>query len=224
MTMPLPRCFSMPSFVVGAALFKVSARNCWPNGGGVRRSGVDQMAVEAQPTVRERPYMDPDWEREFRGRMELFGQATKEGGQPLSIKVRVEAGCFHREHSPEAYRLIDEYLASPDLSDCRFQFDEHESGPEVLVFAAVATAGLTLARSIVELITAIIKARSEGIKRGDRPSAPLELIVRGYSRDGEYFEEKVLRIPPGEVVTPRMVEDAVPKRFRKTPKRKRKEQ
>ena len=59
-----------------------------------------------------------------------------------------------------------------------FTFEEHESGPELLVFVAVVTAGISLAKSVIDLIVAIIKARSEGIKKGDHPASPLDLIVR----------------------------------------------
>jgi hypothetical protein len=55
-----------------------------------------------------------------------------------------------------------------------------------LVFAALATTGITLAKSVVELITAIVKARSEGIKKGDTKTQPIEVIIRGISCDGEY--------------------------------------
>jgi hypothetical protein len=154
--------------------------------------------------------------------MEDFGRTKTDGLLPVSIKVRVTSGCFHREHSPQAYRLIDGYLASADLSDFHGRFEEHESGPEILVYLAVTTAGLTFAKSVVELITAIIKARSEGIRKGDRPSDPLELIVRGHSKDGEYFEETILRIPPDRVITARQIEDALAKQTPKTQKKKRK--
>lgn len=162
--------------------------------------------------------MDTYWQSQFRKRMEEFGNTKPDGGIPLSIKVRVQSGCFHREHSPQAYRLIDDHLATADLSDVQCRFEEHESGPEILVYLAVTAAGLGFAKSVIELVTAIIKARSEGIKRGDRPSEPLELIVRGHSKDGEYFEETVLRIPPGHPVIAKQIEDALAKR--KSPGRK----
>ena len=154
--------------------------------------------------------------------MEDFGHARTDGFLPVSIKVRVTSGCFHREHSPHAYRLIDDYLAAADLSKVQCRFEEHESGPELLVYLAVTAAGLGVVKSIVELVTAIIKARSDGIKKGDRPSDPLELIVRGHTKDGEYFEERVLRIPPELVITSKQIEDAITKRRPKTPKKKRK--
>jgi hypothetical protein len=155
--------------------------------------------------------MDDYWQAEFRKRMERFGSAKADGLVPVSIKVRISSGCFHREHSPNAYHLIDDYLAKADLSDVCHHFEEHESGPEILVYVAVTAAGLSFAKSVIELITAIIKARSEGIKRGDRPSDPLELIVRGHTKDGEYFEETVLRIPSENIIAAKLVEDALVK-------------
>lgn len=109
----------------------------------------------------------------------------------ISLKVRVNSGCFHREHSPEAYALIDRALTRSDPS---VRLIEHENGPELLVELALATAGLGLAKSVIDLVVAIFKARAEGIKRGDHPSEPVELIVRRF--DGSVEEETILRIGP----------------------------
>ena len=152
--------------------------------------------------------MDAYWQSEFRKRMQQFGSAS-EGFEQVSIKMRAPSGCFHREHSPQAYQIIDHYLAHADFPGVRFHFEEHESGPEILVYLAVTAAGLGFAKSVVELVTAIIKARSEGIKRGDNPRYPLELIVRGHDKGGKFFENKVLDIPPGKPVTVKLIEDAL---------------
>jgi len=154
--------------------------------------------------------------------MEDFGPAPTAGLVPVSIKVRPSSGCFHREHSPGAYRIIDDYLSTADFPKTSCQFEEHESGPDILVYLAVTTAGLTFAKSLIDLITAIIKARSEGIKKGDNRSEPLELIIRGFSKEGEFYRETVLRIPPGHDVTQRQIEDALGRRKPElsTPKRK----
>jgi len=139
--------------------------------------------------------MDAGWEKTFRDRMRKFEgrRPSRQGDVAVSIKIRVASGCFHREHSPHAYEIIDSRLAKlpPDLE---LGFEEHESGPELLVYLAVATAGITLAKSVIDLITAIIKARSEGVKKGDKPADPLELIVRRVDNAREYREEVVLRI------------------------------
>lgn len=149
------------------------------------------------------------WEDDFRRRMERFHPSSPVDGEgiPISIKIRPSGGCFHREHSPIAYQIIDEYLRSHPISD--FDFEEHESGPEVLVYLAFVTAGISFAANIINLVTAIIKARSEGIQRGDHRDAPLELIVRGFDKKGVLREEKVLTIKTSENVSEELIERAL---------------
>jgi hypothetical protein len=116
---------------------------------------------------------------------------------PVSIKIRIVSGCFHREHSPRAYEIIDSKLAKLSRN-LILGFEEHESGPELLVYVAVATAGVTLAASVINLVTAIIKARSEGVKKGDRPDEPIELIVRRVDDRAGLREETILRVGAGD--------------------------
>ena len=94
------------------------------------------------------------------------------------------------------------------MSGVKYKIIEHETGPEILVLIA---AGVGLVTKVVELVTAIIKARSEGIKRGDHHRDPLELIVRGYKEDGKFFQETVLRISPESDMTPKQIETALKK-------------
>ena len=55
--------------------------------------------------------MDPRWEETFRRRMRDFqARSGSQQGEAVSIKIRVSSGCFHREHSPYAYELIDKSL------------------------------------------------------------------------------------------------------------------
>ena len=140
--------------------------------------------------------------------MQGFGQRRRPspGDIAISVKIRVTSGCFHREHSPCAYELIDSYLAR---SAAEFEFEEHESGPELLVYLAVASAGLTLAKSVIDLITAIIKARSEGVKKGERPNDPLELIVRRIDHQSGFREQTVLRIGHNDPADPDIIEKQV---------------
>jgi hypothetical protein len=103
--------------------------------------------------------VDPHWEREFRRRIDQFAVVEKPKETPLSIKIRINSGCFHREHSPQAFALIDEHIRdADDLQRIRYRIEEHETGPELLVILAVTAAGLGVVKSIVELITAIIKS------------------------------------------------------------------
>jgi hypothetical protein len=158
--------------------------------------------------------VDREWQETFRNRMRGFEarRAPRPDEAAVSIKVRVVSGCFHREHSPRAYQLIDAKLTSADGS---FTFEEHESGPEILLYLAVTTAGLSLAKSVVDLITAIIKARSEGVRKGDHPSDPLELIVRRVHDAQEFREETVLRIGHKDTVDEARVEQQLKNALRK---------
>lgn len=145
--------------------------------------------------------MDTEWQQTFRDRLCGFKdrRSLQPGAVALSVKLRVASGCFHREHSPRAYALIDPYLvsAAPNV-----EFVEHESGPELLVYLAIASAGITLAKSVLDLITAIIKARGEGVKKGDRPKEPVELIIRRVDDRSGFQEEVVLRIGHRDPVDP----------------------
>ena len=78
-------------------------------------------------------------------------------------------------------------------------------------------------KSVVDLVTTILKARSEGIKKGDRQTDPLELIVRGHLKNGEFFEEKILRIPHDQIVSEQVVGTALSqsKSAKKKPLKKR---
>jgi hypothetical protein len=114
--------------------------------------------------------MDENWKHVFADRMRRFESSMPPSGDhiPVSIKLRITSGCFQREHSPHAYSTIDEHLRSLDPQNSNFRFEEHESGPEILVYMAVTAAGLNLAKNVIDLIVTIIKARSEGAKKGDR--------------------------------------------------------
>jgi hypothetical protein len=153
------------------------------------------------------------WKNDFRHRIELFENSLsgKGKGKAISIKIRVTGGCFHREHSPIAYRIIDSHLESYPPNNGEFSFIEHESGPELLVFVALGTAGITLAKSVIDLITVMIKARSEGAKKGDRHGYPVELIVRGFD-DDEVKEEIVLRFDSHDPIDREFIKESLEKK------------
>lgn len=135
--------------------------------------------------------VDEHWLQGFRHTVGEFQRRQPGCGDVVSVKVRVESGCFHREHSPEAYKIIDAQLRR--LPECA-EVIEHESGPELLLYLAVTAGALSLAKSVVELITEIFKARAAGIKKGDHPRDPLVLIVRRVDEKDEYREDVILRV------------------------------
>jgi hypothetical protein len=168
--------------------------------------------------------MNRTWQRTFRKRMHGFSlrRPPGEGEVAVSVKVRVTSGCFHREHSPEAYAVIDRHLDRYAGHKVEFDFEEHESGPEILVCLALATAGTTLLKSVVDLVTAIIKARSRGVRKGDGPRDPLELVVRRVSSRNEVTEEVVLRVGHTDPVDRELVEAALRRALADTQHRERK--
>ncbi len=155
--------------------------------------------------------MDQTWESEFRERMRSFEltRPPRKHEVSISLKVRVISGCFHRQHSPHAYALICKHLASIDPAKSEFAFVEHESGPELLVYLALATAGVTLAKSVIDLIIAIITARAKGIKNGDRPDEPIEIIIRRVGEGDKFVEEKILRIGPSDPVNREQIDTQI---------------
>lgn len=161
--------------------------------------------------------MRDSWPDEFARRIRGFSEPFAGSGIPVSVKVRVASGCFHREHSPHAYRLIDAALREPGLERERdtIRWHEHESGPELLVWIPFVTAGVAFSAAAINLVVSILKARSDGIKAGDRPREPLELIVRT-TRPGEgVVEEKVLRFDPHDPVHAAVVGKALDEAARK---------
>jgi hypothetical protein len=147
--------------------------------------------------INRRHFMN--WENTFRQRMRMFQPSSvPKHGLAISIKIRPIGGCFHREHSPNAYKLIDEYLDSILKRMGNFGFEEHESGPEILVYLTMSAAVISLASSIINLVTTIINARQKGIQLGNGRRDPLELIVRGFDKEGKLQEEKVLRFDVGD--------------------------
>lgn len=144
-----------------------------------------------------------EWTQEFRDRMAHFEQLQRmrPGDVSLSIKVRVSSGCFHREHSPNAYKLIDRALLARGRTE-EFVLAEHESGPEILTIAADS---LSILASVAAIVALIIDARSKGIGKGDHPSDPLNLIVRRFEDSSGLREETILRIPHTQEVSEQQI-------------------
>jgi hypothetical protein len=148
------------------------------------------------------------WIKEFKRRIDRFESAIPAVGDeiPVSIKIRVDSGCYSRGCCPNAYAIIDRKLNELHKNSERFEFEEHETGPEVLVYLAVTTAGLGLAKSIIEFVTAIIKARSEGRKKGDRHDDPVTIVVRRLKGRDSLAEERLITFHQNEPVSEDLIE------------------
>lgn len=143
------------------------------------------------------------WDNELRHRLRDYENRSrtnpKDNALSISIKVRVDSGCFHREHSPQAYDTIDKFLQA-DSSDS-YGFIEHENGPELITQIEFISSIIIISASVIDFVNTIIKARTEGIKKGDRPNDDIELITRGFNKKGKLKEEKILRIKTGDNIS-----------------------
>ena len=134
--------------------------------------------------------------------LEQFDAGTRRGFL-LKIKVRHHA---HQQWSTTVLPMEIMPRREPVT-----EFHEHESGPERLVYFAVATAGITMATAVINLITAIINSRTARRKVDDGyppdwPDRPAELTLIGRDSLGRLFESQILRIAAGVKLTRKKVE------------------
>ena len=74
---------------------------------------------------------------------------------------------------------------------------------------ALGSAIVTAASAIVGIVTAMINLRAAGQRKGDKKTEPIELVVRGFDLNGKLFDEKVLKLNPGDKTTAVIVKKAL---------------
>ena len=151
------------------------------------------------------------WIDSFRERIVQFeDRHSRELNEvPVSIKVRVDGGCYCRNCCRHAWRIVDRQVSELSKAENRFEIEEHESGPEVIAYVALATAGVTLAKSVIDLVTTVIKARSEGAKSGDTRRESVTLVVRRLKTDDTLAEERTMTFDVHDDVTAEIVRKAL---------------
>jgi hypothetical protein len=151
------------------------------------------------------------WIKEFRDRVGRFEGMLppREGEVPVSVKIRIDTGCYSRGCCPHAFNIIDRKIEELREQGERFVLEEHETGPEIILYLAVATAGLSLAKSVVDLVRTVIKARSDRQKHGDRHHDPVTLVVRRLEKGDTLAEERVMTFAPNDRVTKETVDEAL---------------
>ena len=147
------------------------------------------------------------WQQEISRRLERLNHGRSGQGLAVSVKVRVKSNCFCYGHSGHFHRMMDRHWEREGPS--RWEYEEHESGPEWLLYLALTAAGLGVAekslgivKSVIDLVILAVKThREERRKRDERPE-PLSIVVRGFGPEGAFFEKPVIEIdcedPPGD--------------------------
>jgi len=160
--------------------------------------------------------MTSPWRRTLRSRMNGFESMLPPPPGKMAVSVKVREVGFHLDtrDMDQVYDTVSRFLehasGDPDLEVIR-----HESGPEILVYCAVATAGITLAKSVIDLITAILKVRSSSVRKGHRPLQPVELIVRRTVESRGVSDETVLKLGRCEKVDRKTIERELKKALSK---------
>ncbi len=156
------------------------------------------------------------WQQEIKRRLEAFHPGRYDRGFAISIKVRVTSGCFCRGCCPVACRMIEEYRDSHREGREHWEYVEHESGPELLLYLGLVVAGLGIAekslgiiKSAIDLVALIVKARAEGRKKGDKRPEPLVIVVRGFDASGVFFEKPVIEVDMDQPPTSEVIEDSL---------------
>lgn len=76
-----------------------------------------------------------------------------------------------------SYSIIEDMIQSSQTI-AKFRYSRHESGPEIIFHIALATAVITLAKGIVELLTSLTNLITQRIREGSEKSQGLELVIR----------------------------------------------
>jgi hypothetical protein len=79
----------------------------------------------------------------------------------------------------------------------------------VITYVQLGSAIVTAVSAIVGIVTAMINLRAAGQKKGDKKTDPIELVVRGFDLNGKLFDEKVLKLNPGDETTALIVRKAL---------------
>jgi hypothetical protein len=148
------------------------------------------------------------WQEEIRRRLERFHHDEDGQGMAISIKVRVASNCFCYGHHRHFEREMDRHRDME--SRIHWEYVEHESGPEWLLYLALTAAGLGvvekslgLIKSVVDLVALSVKSHAEERRRRNQRPEPLSIVVRGFDPvNVVFFEKPVIEIdwdsPPAE--------------------------
>ena len=151
-------------------------------------------------------------------------KTPKEYEKYISIKLSpLNIGCCCSGCLYETWRIINEFIApcGPvqhegdaliEKDGNKFVLEQHESGPEIIVFLALATASLTLAKSIIDLISVTIKGLSNEHKK--HPSRIK--ISKRQLINGKVHEENLIEIDiPISKDTQKQLEEKIKQSIRK---------
>lgn len=143
----------------------------------------------------------------------------------ISIKLSpLNSGCCCSHCLSETWHITNQFIAPSgpvehegdaliENGENRFVLEQHESGPEIIVYFAIATASITLAKSIIDLISIIIKGLSnETKKQPGRIKISKRQLIKG-----KIEEEKLIELDiPISKGTEKLIEEKINTALKKT--------
>jgi hypothetical protein len=141
-----------------------------------------------------------DMERSIERAAKLLG-TPQECDKYLSIKLSPPSGCCCSHCWPETWSIVNDFIlpfgpvghegdAVVGKGKDKYVIESHESGPEIIVYFALATASITLVKSVVDLIDTFIK----GLSKEHRKQPPRIKISKRQLIKGNIEEETIMEI------------------------------
>ncbi len=119
----------------------------------------------------------------------------------VCLKIAPETGCCCFHCWPYTWQEVnrgilpcgpieDEGDVLIETKDGGFVLECHESGPEIVFYAGAVTAGVLLVKAVIELVTAIIKSRSDETRR---KAGSLKITKRTF-KGSRLHEERIIDV------------------------------
>jgi hypothetical protein len=143
----------------------------------------------------------------------------------IVIKLSPPSGCCCSGCWPKTWEIVNQtiYPCGPikhegdaliKRDENIFVLEQHERGPEIIVFLALVTASATFAKSIIDLIATIIK----GLSSEQRKQPPRIKIVKRSLIKGKFEEENLIEIDiPASKNIEKQLEEKIKQALNKNP-------
>ncbi len=127
-------------------------------------------------------------------------KTPREYGKYISLKISPPSGCCCSHCWPETWKTVNQKIAPYGpvghegdaiivTNGDSFVLESHESGPEIIAYLALATVSATLLKSLIDLVTTIIKGLSgEHKKQPPRIKISKRQIVKGKIEEEHLIE------------------------------------
>ena len=119
----------------------------------------------------------------------------------ISIKLSPPFGCCCSHCWPETWKAVNSFIspfgpvghegdAVIGAGNDKYILESHESGPEIIMYLALATASVTLLKSVIDLINTFVN----GFSKEHRKQPPKIKITKRQFVKAKIVEENIMEI------------------------------